>query len=76
VLDVAALIGARVELDLLTSVTECLPAAVDEILASGLLAEDGGWLRFRYEIARRWNRRSRRTAAPPSTPGSWMLFVR
>jgi DNA-binding CsgD family transcriptional regulator/tetratricopeptide (TPR) repeat protein len=52
VLDAAALIGARVELDLLESVTACPPAAVDEILASGLLAEDGGWLRFRHEIAR------------------------
>jgi tetratricopeptide (TPR) repeat protein len=52
VLDVAALIGARVELDLLTSATGCPPAAVDEILASGLLAEDGGWLKFRHEIAR------------------------
>jgi predicted ATPase len=52
VLDVAALIGARVELDLLTSAVACPPATVDEILASGLLAEDGGWLRFRHEIAR------------------------
>jgi DNA-binding CsgD family transcriptional regulator/tetratricopeptide (TPR) repeat protein len=52
VLDVAALIGARVDLDLLESVTGCRPQAVDEILASGLLAEDGGWLRFRHEIAR------------------------
>jgi DNA-binding CsgD family transcriptional regulator/tetratricopeptide (TPR) repeat protein len=52
VLDVAALIGARVELDLLESITACPPAAVDEVLASGLLAEDGGWLRFRHEIAR------------------------
>jgi predicted ATPase len=42
VLDAAALIGARVELDLLTSAVACPPAAVDEILASGLLAEDGG----------------------------------
>jgi DNA-binding CsgD family transcriptional regulator/tetratricopeptide (TPR) repeat protein len=52
VLDVAALTGARVELDLLESVTACPAAAVDEVLASGLLAEDGGWLRFRHEIAR------------------------
>jgi DNA-binding CsgD family transcriptional regulator/tetratricopeptide (TPR) repeat protein len=52
VLDVAALTGARVELDLLGSVTGCPPAAVDEVLASGLLAGDGGWLRFRHEIAR------------------------
>jgi DNA-binding CsgD family transcriptional regulator/tetratricopeptide (TPR) repeat protein len=52
VLDTAALLGARVELDLLESITACPPAAVDEVLASGLLAEDGGWLRFRHEIAR------------------------
>jgi len=52
VLEVAALIGVRVELDLLTSVTGCPPQAVDEILACGLLAEDGGGLRFRHEIAR------------------------
>ena len=52
VLDVAALIGARVELELLESVTGCPPAAVDEVLGSGLLAGDGGWLRFRHEIAR------------------------
>jgi DNA-binding CsgD family transcriptional regulator len=52
VLEVAALIGVRVELELLTSVTGCPPPAVDEILASGLLAEDSRWLRFRHEIAR------------------------
>jgi DNA-binding CsgD family transcriptional regulator/tetratricopeptide (TPR) repeat protein len=52
VLDVAALTGARVELELLESVTGCRPAAVDEVLASGLLAEDDRWLRFRHEIAR------------------------
>jgi DNA-binding CsgD family transcriptional regulator/tetratricopeptide (TPR) repeat protein len=52
VLDVAALIGARVELDLLSSATGCPLTALDEILVSGLLAEDGGWLRFRHEIAR------------------------
>ncbi len=52
VLDVAALIGARVELDLLTSVTASPLPVLDELLASGLLAEGGGWLRFRHEIAR------------------------
>jgi len=52
VLDVAALIGARVELDLLKSVTASPPQVLDELLASTLLAEDGGWLRFRHEIAR------------------------
>jgi len=51
-LDVAALIGARSDLQLIESVTACPPQAVDEILASGLLADDGGWLRFRHEITR------------------------
>ena len=52
VLDVAALTGARVELDLLTSVTASPLLVLDELLASGLLAADGQWLRFRHEIAR------------------------
>jgi DNA-binding CsgD family transcriptional regulator/tetratricopeptide (TPR) repeat protein len=51
-LDVAALIGTRSELRLVESVTACPPPAVDELLASGLLTGDGGWLRFRHEIAR------------------------
>ena len=52
VLDVAALTGARVELDLLTSVIACPLPVLDELLASGLLAVDGQWLGFRHEIAR------------------------
>ena len=52
VLDVAALTGARVELDLLTSVTASPLPVLDELLASGLLAVDGQWLKFRHEIAR------------------------
>src|ERR1022692_1340104 len=52
VLDIAALTGARVELRLLESVTACTATAIDELLASGLLAGNGGWLRFRHEIAR------------------------
>jgi DNA-binding CsgD family transcriptional regulator/tetratricopeptide (TPR) repeat protein len=52
VLDVAALIGTRSDLPLIESVTGRSPSAVDEVLASGLLAEDGEWLRFRHEIAR------------------------
>jgi DNA-binding CsgD family transcriptional regulator/tetratricopeptide (TPR) repeat protein len=52
VLDVAAMAGTRVELRLLAAVTGCPPAAVDELLASGLLSGDGRWLRFRHEIAR------------------------
>jgi len=53
VLDIAALIGTRVELRLLSSIGGCAPSAVDELLTSGLLAGDGGSLRFRHEIARR-----------------------
>jgi DNA-binding CsgD family transcriptional regulator/tetratricopeptide (TPR) repeat protein len=52
VLDAAALAGARADLRLVQWVTDCPPSAVDEVLASGLLAADGGWLRFRHEIAR------------------------
>ncbi len=52
VLDAAALTGTRVELQLVQAVSACSPRAVDELLASGLLAGDGRWLRFRHEIAR------------------------
>jgi hypothetical protein len=51
-LDVAALLGTRVKPELIETVAPGSAALVDEILASGLLAEDGGWLRFRHEIAR------------------------
>ena len=37
---------------LLESVTSCPPSALDELTASGLLAGDAGWLKFRHEIAR------------------------
>lgn len=52
VLDAAALIGTRSDLRLVESVTTCPPPVLDEVLASGLLAEDGRWLRFRHVIAR------------------------
>jgi DNA-binding CsgD family transcriptional regulator/tetratricopeptide (TPR) repeat protein len=52
VLDAAALIGTRVELALLESVADSSPSAIDELLASGLLAGDGLMLQFRHEIAR------------------------
>jgi DNA-binding CsgD family transcriptional regulator/tetratricopeptide (TPR) repeat protein len=51
-LDIAALLGTRVEPELIEVVAPGSAALVDEILASGLLAEDGGWLRFRHEIVR------------------------
>src|SRR5262249_43854372 len=50
VLDAAALIGTRIELALLESVTGAAPA-IDELLASGLLTADGMALQFRHEIA-------------------------
>ncbi len=52
VLDVAALIGTRVELPLLTMATAVPSPAVDELLASGLLAGTGAGLSFRHEIVR------------------------
>jgi len=51
-LEVAALTGARAEPRLLEAATACRPPAVDELLACGLLAADGRFLRFRHEIAR------------------------
>jgi hypothetical protein len=51
-LEVAALTGARVEAALLEATAGCPAQAVDELLTCGLLAADGGWLRFRHEIAR------------------------
>jgi DNA-binding CsgD family transcriptional regulator/tetratricopeptide (TPR) repeat protein len=52
VLEAAALIGARVDPSLLRSVTGCPAPVVGEVLASGLVAEDGQWLKFRHEIVR------------------------
>ena len=49
-LDVASLIGTRVELSLMLELSD--DPALDEVLASGLLVAEGRWLRFRHEIAR------------------------
>jgi DNA-binding CsgD family transcriptional regulator/tetratricopeptide (TPR) repeat protein len=48
----AALIGAQVDLRLLDAVAAPSPAALDEIVASGVLASDRDSLRFRHEIIR------------------------
>ena len=53
VLDAAALVGERVEPDLLAAVTGAEVVALDEPVAAGLLVADGSGLRFRHEIARR-----------------------
>jgi DNA-binding CsgD family transcriptional regulator len=67
VLDMAALIGTRVEVPVLAAATKAAatssaatssaaattgPDTVDELVASGLLSGDGAALRFRHEIAR------------------------
>jgi DNA-binding CsgD family transcriptional regulator/tetratricopeptide (TPR) repeat protein len=51
-LDVVALLGSKVEPALIEAVAPGSAALLDEILASGLLAEDGSRLKFRHEIAR------------------------
>jgi DNA-binding CsgD family transcriptional regulator/tetratricopeptide (TPR) repeat protein len=51
-LDATALLGTRIEPDLIEAVAPDSAALIDEILASGLLTEDGSRLRFRHEIAR------------------------
>ncbi|HET6940490.1 MAG TPA: AAA family ATPase, partial [Nocardioides sp.] len=52
-LEVASLLGSRVDLDLLDAVAAPAPEAVDELVDSGLLVPDGASLRFRHEITRR-----------------------
>jgi DNA-binding CsgD family transcriptional regulator/tetratricopeptide (TPR) repeat protein len=52
-LDVAALLGARVDLSLLDEVAQPSPEAVDELVDTGLLVPDAPGLRFRHEITRR-----------------------
>jgi DNA-binding CsgD family transcriptional regulator/tetratricopeptide (TPR) repeat protein len=54
VLEVAALVGGRADLALLERLADCPEAAIDELLASGLLTGtgDGRALQFRHEIAR------------------------
>ncbi len=51
-LDVAALIGTRIEPQLIEATSAGSAVLVDEILASGLIVEDGPRLKFRHEIAR------------------------
>ena len=53
VLDAAALVGERVEPDLLAAVTGADAASLDEPVGAGLLVADDTGLRFRHEIARR-----------------------
>jgi DNA-binding NarL/FixJ family response regulator len=52
VVDVTALTGTRVELPVLRAAADATESTLDELVDSGLLVADGGWLRFRHEIAR------------------------
>ena len=48
----AALLGARVEVDLLDAVSDGLSGALDDLVANGLLVGRGTDLRFRHELSR------------------------
>jgi len=50
--ETAAIIGARVDRSLLSSVLEAPGSGVDECLATGILVPDGIGLRFRHELVR------------------------
>ena len=52
-LDVAALLGMRVDPALLATVAGVQPAVLDSLLASGVLVSEPPAMRFRHEIARR-----------------------
>jgi DNA-binding CsgD family transcriptional regulator/tetratricopeptide (TPR) repeat protein len=51
-LEIAAPMGTRIELQYLASMVRCDREIVDELLSSGLLSDDSGSLAFRHEIAR------------------------
>ncbi|MDT7551028.1 MAG: hypothetical protein QOE84_3422 [Actinomycetota bacterium] len=53
VLETAAIIGPRVEVDLLEAVAGSVAGPVDDCLAAGALLPAGNAFRFRHEIARR-----------------------
>jgi DNA-binding CsgD family transcriptional regulator len=52
-LDAAALMGRFIDVPTLREVADVAEPVVAELLAGGLLVDDGGLLRFRHEIARR-----------------------
>jgi DNA-binding CsgD family transcriptional regulator len=52
-LEAAAIIGMRVEVDVLERASGATHAAIDECLTAGALVSDGASFRFRHEIARR-----------------------
>ncbi len=52
VAEAAALLGGRVDLDLLAAVAGAADADLDELVASGLLVSEPSGLRFRHELTR------------------------
>ena len=52
VLEVASLVGGRMDPDFLVEVTDASATTIDELVRCGVLVGDGGRLRFRHEIAR------------------------
>ena len=53
VLEIAALIGARISADLIVTIEGTTLEAIHELIACGVLVCEGDKLRFRHEIARR-----------------------
>jgi DNA-binding CsgD family transcriptional regulator/tetratricopeptide (TPR) repeat protein len=53
VLQAAAVLGQRCDLDALNRVAEAPPTAVAECVAQGMLRQDGGVLEFRHRLAQR-----------------------
>lgn len=51
-LDAAAVLGRRVEPDLIQAVGDCDSAAVEECLACGILVDDNGHQAFRHDLSR------------------------
>ena len=51
-LDAAAVLGGRVDHDVVTVVGQCAPPAVDECVARGFLRDNAGELSFRHDLAR------------------------
>ena len=52
VIEVAALVGSRIETSLLHTLADCSPESIDELFESGLLLDAGDSFKFRHEIAR------------------------
>src|SRR5262249_13319895 len=52
IVEVAAVIGPKVDVSLMTSICEGSEAAIEECIATGILVHDAASLRFRHELVR------------------------